>query len=99
MLGLGLLSRKAERFFEGDDFRSDVRRLPITELGCAAGAMALGRAADFLKAHTGGNVLIIVDSSLRNLLETSTTLAFGWRKILKAKPCLPSTLMYMLLSA
>ena len=40
-------------------FRSDVRRMPFTELGCAAGAMALGRAADFLKAQPGGNVLII----------------------------------------
>ena len=40
-------------------FRSDVRRMPFTELGCAAGAMALGRAADFLKAYPGGNVLIV----------------------------------------
>jgi alkylresorcinol/alkylpyrone synthase len=40
-------------------FRSNVRRMPFTELGCAAGAMALGRAADFLKAQPGGNVLII----------------------------------------
>lgn len=40
-------------------FRSNVRRMPFTELGCAAGAMALGRAADFLKAEPGGNVLII----------------------------------------
>jgi alkylresorcinol/alkylpyrone synthase len=40
-------------------FRSNVRRMPFTELGCAAGAMALGRAADYLKAHPGGNVLII----------------------------------------
>src|SRR6266478_10254618 len=32
-------------------FRSDVRRLPITELGCAAGAMALTRAAEFLQAY------------------------------------------------
>ena len=40
-------------------FRSNVRRMPFTELGCAAGAMALGRAADFLKAYPGGNVLII----------------------------------------
>ena len=40
-------------------FPSNVRRMPFTELGCAAGAMALGRAADFLKAHPGGNVLII----------------------------------------
>ena len=40
-------------------FRSNVRRMPFTELGCAAGAMALGRAADFLKAQPGGKVLII----------------------------------------
>src|SRR6516164_5666063 len=40
-------------------FRANVRRMPFTELGCAAGAMALGRAADYLKAHPGGNVLII----------------------------------------
>src|SRR5271168_2601319 len=40
-------------------FRSDVRRMPFTELGCAAGAMALSRAADYLKANPGGNVLII----------------------------------------
>ena len=40
-------------------FRSNVCRMPFTELGCAAGAMALGRAADYLKANPGGNVLII----------------------------------------
>ena len=40
-------------------FRSNVRRMPFTELGCAAGAMALGRAADFMKAQPGANVLII----------------------------------------
>lgn len=40
-------------------FRANVRRMPFTELGCAAGAMALGRAADYLKAHPEGNVLII----------------------------------------
>jgi alkylresorcinol/alkylpyrone synthase len=40
-------------------FRADVRRMPFTELGCAAGAMALGRAADYLRAYPGGNVLII----------------------------------------
>src|SRR5436305_10509891 len=40
-------------------FRSNIRRMPFTELGCAAGAMALGRAADYLKAEPGGNVLII----------------------------------------
>jgi alkylresorcinol/alkylpyrone synthase len=40
-------------------FRSNVRRMPFTELGCAAGAMAIARGADFLKAYPGGNVLII----------------------------------------
>jgi alkylresorcinol/alkylpyrone synthase len=40
-------------------FRSDARRLPITELGCAAGAAALGRAWDFLRGVETGNVLIV----------------------------------------
>lgn len=40
-------------------FRSDVRRLPITELGCAAGAMALSRAADFVRAFPDKTVLIV----------------------------------------
>ena len=40
-------------------FRSDVRRLPITELGCAAGAAALGRAWDFLRGVETGNVMIV----------------------------------------
>ncbi len=40
-------------------FRSDVRRLPITELGCAAGAGALARAHDFIRAFPGRNVLVI----------------------------------------
>ena len=40
-------------------FRSDVRRLPITELGCAAGAVGLTRAWEYLRAHPGGTVLLI----------------------------------------
>jgi len=40
-------------------FRSNVRRLPITELGCAAGAMALTRAWEFVQARPGSSVLII----------------------------------------
>jgi alkylresorcinol/alkylpyrone synthase len=40
-------------------FREDVRRLPITELGCAAGAMALSKAWEFGRAFPGKNVLII----------------------------------------
>ena len=40
-------------------FRSNVRRLPLTELGCAAGAMALARAAEFVRASPGSTVLIV----------------------------------------
>src|SRR5258708_5950923 len=40
-------------------FRPDVRRLPITELGCSAGAAALARAADFLRGFPGGNALVL----------------------------------------
>src|SRR5713101_2889144 len=40
-------------------FRSDVRRMPFTELGCAAGAMALGRASDYLQSRADGNALIL----------------------------------------
>lgn len=40
-------------------FRSDVKRLPITELGCAAGAAALGRASDYLRAFPEAHVLLI----------------------------------------
>jgi alkylresorcinol/alkylpyrone synthase len=40
-------------------FRADVRRLPITELGCAGGAAALGRAWDYLLGVEEGNVLVI----------------------------------------
>jgi alkylresorcinol/alkylpyrone synthase len=44
---------------ESMGFRRDVRRLPITELGCAAGAAAFARAHEFLKAGPGKNVLLI----------------------------------------
>jgi alkylresorcinol/alkylpyrone synthase len=40
-------------------FRSNIRRMPFTELGCAAGAMAISRAADYIKSNPGANVLII----------------------------------------
>ncbi len=40
-------------------FRSDVRRLPITELGCAAGAAALSRAWEFLRGFPDSRVLVI----------------------------------------
>jgi len=39
--------------------RPDVRRLPITELGCVAGAAGLSRAADFLRAYPEALVLLV----------------------------------------
>jgi alkylresorcinol/alkylpyrone synthase len=39
--------------------RPDVRRLPITELGCAAGASALARAHDFLVGFPDAHALVI----------------------------------------
>jgi alkylresorcinol/alkylpyrone synthase len=61
------------------DFRSDIKRMPITELGCAAGAAALGRAHDYIRAFPEANVLIVAvelasltlqrdDASLANLV-------------------------------
>jgi predicted naringenin-chalcone synthase len=43
----------------GLGFRADTKRLPITELGCAAGAVALSRAREFCQAYPGANVLIV----------------------------------------
>ncbi len=40
-------------------FRSDVRRLPITELGCAAGAASVSLASQFIRARPGSSVLIV----------------------------------------
>lgn len=39
--------------------RRDVRRTPIFGLGCAAGAGAIGRAADYLHAYPKSNALIV----------------------------------------
>jgi alkylresorcinol/alkylpyrone synthase len=40
-------------------FRPDLRRLPITELGCMGGAAALTCARDFILGHPGANVLVV----------------------------------------
>jgi alkylresorcinol/alkylpyrone synthase len=40
-------------------FRANVRRLPITELGCAAGAAALGHSWQFLRGFPEGRVLVL----------------------------------------
>jgi alkylresorcinol/alkylpyrone synthase len=60
-------------------FRADCRRTPITELGCAAGAVGLTRAAEHIRSRPGENVLVIAvelssltfqrqDGSLTNLV-------------------------------
>lgn len=40
-------------------FRSNVRRMPITEAGCSGGAYALARAADYVRAFPEARVLVI----------------------------------------
>lgn len=40
-------------------FRADVRRIPVTELGCAAGVSALRIAADHIRGFPGATVLIL----------------------------------------
>jgi alkylresorcinol/alkylpyrone synthase len=63
-------------------FRPDVRRLPITELGCVGGAAALGRAHDFLVGFPDARVLVVAvelpslsmqraDLSVANLVSTA----------------------------
>lgn len=39
--------------------RPDTKRLPITELGCAAGTVALSRAREFVAAHPQATVLVV----------------------------------------
>lgn len=61
--------------------RADVRRLPITELGCLAGAAAFARTADLLRAAPAATALIVAaefpsltfqpgDGSMDNLVST-----------------------------
>jgi alkylresorcinol/alkylpyrone synthase len=63
-------------------FRPDVRRLPITALGCSGGAAALARAHDFLVGFPNARVLVVsvelpslslqrADVSLANLVSTA----------------------------
>lgn len=63
-------------------FRRDVRRLPITEVGCSAGAVSLSRAREFVVAFPHSTVLIVdvelstltlqtQDGSMANLVSTA----------------------------
>ena len=41
------------------DMRSDTKRLPITEMGCAAGAVGLSRAREYLQGFPDHRVLLL----------------------------------------
>ncbi len=41
------------------ELRADVARMPLTEVGCAAGAVALSRADDYLRAYPEATVLVV----------------------------------------
>jgi alkylresorcinol/alkylpyrone synthase len=56
----GVMLPSLDAFLANDlGFRSDVRRLPITELGCLGGAAALTHARDFVLGHPDANVLVV----------------------------------------
>ncbi|KAA1242635.1 type III polyketide synthase [Aquimarina sp. RZ0] len=41
------------------DFRPETKQLPVIQLGCAAGAWAINRAYEYLKAYPDQNVLLV----------------------------------------
>jgi len=56
----GYIIPSLDAYLVGDmGFRPDVRRLPITELGCVGGAMALSRARELVRAFPGATALVI----------------------------------------
>jgi alkylresorcinol/alkylpyrone synthase len=56
----GYMIPSFDAYLVGDlGFRPDVRRLPITELGCIGGAMALSRARELVRAFPGATALVI----------------------------------------
>ncbi|HET6279895.1 MAG TPA: 3-oxoacyl-[acyl-carrier-protein] synthase III C-terminal domain-containing protein [Polyangia bacterium] len=79
----GIMIPSLDAYLAGEmGFRSDVRRLPITELGCFGGAAALARARDFLCGFPEANVLVVAvelpslslqleDLSLDNLVSSA----------------------------
>ena len=56
-------------------FRRDVRRLPITELGCVGGAAALARAHDFLRGYPDAHVLVVAVELPSLSLQRNDTIA------------------------
>ena len=79
-------------------FRQDVKRLPITELGCAAGAAAVARASEFIRAFPGSTVLVIAveipsltfqrtDLSQANLISTVLFGDGAAAAVVTGRPC------------
>ncbi|MFL5801365.1 MAG: type III polyketide synthase [Roseiflexaceae bacterium] len=56
----GYMIPSLDAYLIGDlGLRPNVRRLPITELGCIGGAMALSRARELVRAFPGASALVI----------------------------------------
>jgi alkylresorcinol/alkylpyrone synthase len=56
----GIMIPSLDAYLANDlGFRPDVKRLPITQLGCVAGASALSLAHDFLRGHPDAHVLVV----------------------------------------
>jgi predicted naringenin-chalcone synthase len=53
--------------------RPDVRRIPMSTLGCAGGAQALVKAADHLAAHPASRVLVVVGEMLSTVYHHADT--------------------------
>jgi alkylresorcinol/alkylpyrone synthase len=79
----GVMHPSLDAYLANDlGLRPDVRRLPITELGCMGGAAALTHARDYIAGHPEANVLVIAvelptlsfqqhDPSPANLISTA----------------------------
>ncbi|MET9393726.1 PhlD [Streptomyces sp. NPDC006624] len=53
--------------------RPDVRRIPMSTLGCVGGAHALARAAEHVAAHPGNTVLVVVAEMLSTVYSHQDT--------------------------
>ncbi|WKK23394.1 PhlD [Streptomyces olivoreticuli] len=53
--------------------RADVRRIPMTSLGCVGGAQALVRATDHVRAHPGSRVLVVVAETISTIYNHRNT--------------------------
>ncbi|MFC8076717.1 PhlD [Streptomyces sp. NPDC057307] len=53
--------------------RPDVRRVPMSTLGCVGGAQALVKAADYIAAHPDATVLVVVAEKLSSVYNHNDT--------------------------